>query len=53
MDSYLPDNGPLNHKFECLPPSRVSSNARVVVLSNNAASEFSVLGYVDPILEKN
>jgi hypothetical protein len=43
----------LGDEFKCLPPSRVSGDAGVVVLSNNSVSEFGILGYVDPVSEKN
>jgi hypothetical protein len=40
-------------EFECLPSSWVSGDAGVVVLGNDSATEFGVLGYVDSVSEKN
>jgi hypothetical protein len=43
----------LGDEFECLPLSRVSSDAGVMVLGDDSATEFGVLRYVDPVSEKN
>jgi hypothetical protein len=43
----------LGDEFECLPPSWVSGNAGVMVLSDDLVMEFSILGYVDPVSEMN
>jgi hypothetical protein len=43
----------LGDKFEHLPFSRVFGDVGVMVLSDNLVTELSVLGYIDPISEKN
>jgi hypothetical protein len=44
---------PCNQLFEYLVKNNVIGDEGVVVLGDDSATEFGVLGYVDPVSEKN